>query len=72
MVHWVALMARHSEGGEIVHFPLTYFHWLECQLFVIEDFPYAGMDFHGNRDMPLPPRAQWDESGKKKISFDMF
>ena len=25
MVRWVALMARHSEGGDIVRFPLTYF-----------------------------------------------
>ena len=71
MVRWVALMARHSEGGVIVRFPSTYFRWLEHQIFEIEDFPYAGMDFCDDRDMPLPLGAQWDESGKKNI-FDMF
>lgn len=67
MVRWVALMAYHSEGGEIVRFPLTYFRWLECQIFVIEDFPYVGMDIRDDWDMPLPPGAQWDESGKKYL-----
>ena len=65
MVFWVALIARHSEGREIVQFPSTYFRLLEHRIFVIEDFPYAGMDFHGDREIPLPPGAQWDESGKK-------
>ena len=67
MVRWVALMACHSEGGEIVRFPSTYFHWLEHQIFIIEDFPYAGMVFCGDREIPLPPGAQWDESGKKSL-----
>ena len=62
MVRWVALMALHSEGGEILRFPSTYFRWLERQIFVIEDFPYAGMDFRGDREMPLPPGTQWDET----------
>ena len=48
MVRWVALMARHSEGGDIVRFPSTYFCWLERQIFVIEDFPYAGIDFRSD------------------------
>lgn len=67
MVRWVALMACHSEGGEIVRFPLAYFRWLENQILVIEDFPYAGMDYRGDRDMSLPPGAQWDESSKESF-----
>ena len=70
MVRWVALMARHDiEGAEIVRFP-PYFHWLERQIFVIEYFPYVGIDFGGNREMTLPAGEQWDESGK--IIFNNF
>ena len=48
MTGWVALMARHSiEGSEIVRFP-PYFHWLDRQIFTIEDFPYAGIDFRAD------------------------
>ena len=65
MVRWSALMARHAiEGTEIVRFPPSYFRWLDRQLFVIEDFPYAEIDFRGDREMVLPAGEQWDESGK--------
>ena len=49
MVRSVALMARHGiEGAEIVRFPSSYFRWLDRQIFVIEDFPYVGIDFRGD------------------------
>lgn len=62
MVRWVALMARHAEGIEVVRFMPAYFRWLNNQLFVIQVFPYAGMDYHGDRDMILPSEKQWDDS----------
>jgi hypothetical protein len=43
---------------------------LENQVFSIQDFPYAGMDYRGDPDMALPPGEQWDESGK--IIFNIF
>ena len=68
---WVAVMARHpEEGSEVVRFPPEYFHWLENKVFVIQDFPYAGMDYPGDPDMALPPGEQWDDSGK--IIFKIF
>jgi len=70
MIRWVALMARHAEGVEIIRFSPSYFRWLNNQLFVIEDFPYAGMDFRGDREMTLPPGEQWDDSGKN--IFNIF
>jgi len=57
LVRWVTVMARHpQEGSEVVRFALEYFCWLENQLFVIQDFFYTGMDYHGDPDMILPPR----------------
>ena len=65
MVRWSALIARHAiEGTEIVRFPPSYFRWLYRQIFVIEDFPYAGIDFRGDREMVLLVGEQWDDSGK--------
>ena len=71
MVRWVALMARHGiEGAEIVRFPSSYFRWLDRQIFVIDEFPYARIYFRGDREMSLPAGEQWDESGK--IIFNEF
>ena len=33
---------------------------------MIEDYTYAGTNFRGNTNIPLPPRAQWGDIGKKK------
>ena len=65
MVRWSVLMARHAiEGTEIVQFPSSYFCWLDRQVFMIEDFPYARIDFRGDGVMSLPTGEQWDDSGK--------
>ena len=45
---------------------------LENQVFSIQDFPYAGIDFRGDPDMALPPGEQWDESGKILFNFSYF
>ena len=64
-------MARHlDEGTEVVRFKLEYFQWLENQIFSIQDFPYAGVDFRGDPDMALPLGEKWDDLGK--IIFNIF
>jgi len=46
LTRWVTVMAHHpEEGARVVRFSPEYFHWLENQIFVIQDFPYAGVDF---------------------------
>ena len=63
LMRWVAFMAHHpEEGAEVVRFTPEYFHWLENQIFSIQDFPYARVDFHGDLDMILPPGEQWDDT----------
>ena len=57
-------MARHGgEGGSVVRFTPAYFMCLMNQVFTIEDFPYAGMDYKGDPKTSLPLGAQWDASG---------
>ena len=38
--------------------------WLEHQTIFVEDWPYVGMDFHGDPDMQLLAGEQWDDGGK--------
>ena len=38
-----------------------FFGWLRRQLIVVEDWPYAGTDFTGDPDLPLPEGEDWDE-----------
>lgn len=65
LIRWVVVMACHpKEGSKVVRFPPEYFHLLENQVFSIQDFPYAGMDYCGDPDMALPPGEKWDDSGK--------
>ena len=55
-MQWVAVMAHHpDEGNEVIQFKPEYFQWLENQVFSIQDFRYAGIDFRGDPDMALPP-----------------
>ena len=64
LMRWVAVMARHlDEGMEVIRLTPEYFRWVENQVFAIQDFPYAGVDFHGDLDMVLPPGEQWDDTG---------
>ena len=71
LIRWVAIMACHpDERIEVARFKPEYFQWLENQVFSIQDFPYAGVDFRGDPDMALPPGEQWDDSGK--IIFNIF
>ena len=37
--------------------------WLDQQVIFVEDWPYAGMDFRNDPDMPLPAGEQWDDGG---------
>jgi len=58
-------MDRHrEEGTEVIRFTPEYFHWLENQIFAIQDFPYARVDFCDHPDMALPPGEKWNDSGK--------
>ena len=57
----------HIEGGRAkVKFKVAFFHWMHGQILMIEDCAYAGPNFRGDPDLPLPPGAQWGDIGKKQ------
>lgn len=51
-------------GRRPVSWGAMFHELLEGQTIFVEDCPYAGMDFHGDPNMQLPPGEQWDDDGK--------
>ena len=49
-----------------------FYFWWERQLPVLEQFPYAGMDFHGDPDLVLPLGGAWGELGNFLFSIFQF
>lgn len=43
-------------------------HWDQLPL-VIEDYPYAGMDYMGDPELPRPPGQAWGPEGKRFCAF---
>ena len=60
MAHWAALMPR-AGGGQQMSWRSDFFGWLRHQFIVVEDWPYAGTNFTGDPDLPLPEGDDWDE-----------
>jgi hypothetical protein len=65
---WARVMPR-GGGGRSVSWGLCFREWLESQVIFVEDWPYAGIDFRGDPDMPLPAGEQWDDGG---MTLDFF
>jgi len=55
--------------GQHMHYPPQFFAWLECQLLVVDDYAYVGMDFMWDLDLPLPPGEQWTDAGKNLVFY---
>ena len=67
MARWAALMLRLG-GGQQMSWRPEFFSWLRHQLIVVEDWPYAGTNFMGDPDLPLPEGEDWDE----ELSMTLF
>ena len=50
----VEIMARIGGGGTKVKFEAPFFHWLDDQILMIEDYAYVGTEFRGDPNLPLP------------------
>ena len=49
-----------------------FFIWLRHQLIVVEDWQYAGTNFMGDPDLPLPEGEEWEEELGMIFSFWCF
>jgi hypothetical protein len=67
---WEALLPRQGGGRTIEAFDDKFFDWWARQIPVIEDYPYAGINFTRDPDMPVPPDEERGEIGN--IYFKVY
>ena len=75
MLRWVRIMAHTRAGRGKVKFGSPFFRWISDQILMVEDYAYAGTNFRGDLDLPLPPGEQRGDMGKKqnpKIDICVF
>ena len=62
---WENVMRRLGGGRVANPYPTDFFPWWQRQIIAIDDYPYAGIDFQGDTDMPLPPGAAYGDIGNE-------
>ena len=55
MQRWVELMGRHSGQSTIV-FSTAFYTWFRQQVFAIDEYVYAGVDFQGDPNLAFTRR----------------
>ena len=57
---------RRLGGGRVANpYPTNFFPWWQRQIVAIDDYPYAGIDFCGDPNMPLPPEVTYGDIGNE-------
>ena len=73
---WENVMHRLGKGRVANFYPTDFFPWWRRQIIAKNNYPYAGIDFRGDPDMPLPPGAAYGDIGKESqtlfLSFELF
>ena len=54
-------------------YPADFFPWWRQEIVATDDYPYVGIDFRGDPDMPLPPGSAYGDIGNEsQPSFYFF
>ena len=70
---WENVMRRLGRGRVANPYPMDFFPWWRRQIIVIDDYPYATIDFCGDTNMPLPQGAAYGNIGNKsQTHFKIF
>jgi hypothetical protein len=72
MDRWTEVLPRKGGGHLGDPWDDAFFAWWECQVVVIEDYPYAGIDYHNDPEMPIPPNSAYGDIGKIFFLFKLF
>ena len=62
---WADAMRRLGGGRVANPYPADFFPWWRRQIVAIDDYPYAGIGFRGDPDMPLPPGLAYGDIGNE-------
>jgi hypothetical protein len=44
-----------------------FFYWCQRQVIALDDYPYAGIDFRGDPNMPLPLGTTYGDIGMSNV-----
>jgi hypothetical protein len=61
---WAVLLPQQGGGRTVESFDDEFFAWLSRQIPAIEDYPYAGIEFSRDPEIPVPPGEERGEMGK--------
>ena len=62
---WENVMRRLGGGRVANPYPADFFPWWRQKIISIDDYPYVGIDFWGDLDMPLPPGVAYGNIGNE-------
>ena len=66
MARWTRLWYRLG-GSPTRHYDEDFFKWWARVTICVDEYCYAGMDYHGDPDLPLLADAQWGDIGMISI-----
>jgi hypothetical protein len=65
MSWWTNVMRRIGGGRVSIPYNDEFFLWWHRQIIAIEDYPYRGINYRGDPDMPFPPGYAYNDICKK-------
>ena len=68
---WEGVMWFLGGGCVAKLYPTDFFHWLCRKIMAIDDFPYVGIDFHGDPNIPMPKGVAYEDIDKN-LEFILF
>jgi hypothetical protein len=69
MAQWIEVMRQKGGGRVVTPYNDDFFFCWWRQIISLDNYPYMRIDFKGNLDMSLPPRATYGTIGKKIYIF---
>ena len=69
---WENVMHRLAGGRVDNPYLVDFFPWWWRKIIAIDDYPYAGIDFRGDSDMPLPLGATYHDIGNESQTHFKF
>jgi hypothetical protein len=71
MAQWTEVMRQLGGGRLPTPYNDDFFFWWRRQVIALEDYPYAGIEFRGDLNMPLPPGSAYGDTGMQNF-FEYF
>jgi hypothetical protein len=67
MARLIEVMRRQRGGRVPTPYNEDFLYWWQRQVISLDDYPYAGIDFRGDPDMPLPLGSTYGDIGMSNV-----